>query len=56
MTRIRRNDGITLDDSHDFNQGEGHSISESLEVIAVELVQLNNLIREIAESRGELER
>ncbi len=56
MTRIKRNDGITLDDFYEFSEGGGRSISESLEVIAVELARLTESLELIAEYRGELER
>jgi|TARA_Y100000034_G_scaffold62501_1_gene75799 hypothetical protein len=55
MTQIRRFDGLSLDDTHEFSEGEGRSISESLEVIAMELAALNQLLRTVAENRGEVE-
>ncbi len=55
MTQIRRFDGLSLDDTHEFSEGEGRSISESLEVIAMELSLLTRVIIHIAESRGDIE-
>jgi len=56
MSTVRTHDGLTVHDAHDLKPGSGLTISESLEVIALELSLLRVLLHEVAENRGELNR
>ena len=60
MTQIRTYDGITVEDRIDFSSNpdmlDGLNISQSLEVIALELGILNAHLQAVAEYRGEVER
>ena len=53
---MRRYDGLTLADIfHNLDEGEGVSIGEAIVAIAIELAALNQLLRTVAENRGDIE-
>lgn len=53
---MKRYDGLTLADIfHNLDEQEGVSIGEAVVAIAIELAALNQLLRTVAENRGEVE-
>ena len=53
---MKRYDGLTLADIfHNLDEEEGVSIGEAIVAIAIELAALNQLLRTVAENRGEVE-